>query len=117
MICWWRKTGEEFAAASHERRRSKVGRTARLRGRAETVAIGPERQAMFEAERGNLSATMRAEEKSGRSPSASPAPSRFRSVFSCFRAFCLPAVLPSVGFEAMPQQLVELHAVLGGVGL
>lgn len=63
MICWWRKTGEEFAAASHERSRSKVGRTARLRGRAETVAIAPERQAMVNAELENLLARMRAEEK------------------------------------------------------
>jgi hypothetical protein len=39
-IAWWRKSEEEFGAASLERGRSKVGRMARLKGRAETpVAI------------------------------------------------------------------------------
>ena len=37
MICWWRKSGEEFVAATEERNRSKVGRMARLRKMAETV--------------------------------------------------------------------------------
>ena len=37
MICWWRKSGEEFRSATQERNRSKVGRMARLRGETETV--------------------------------------------------------------------------------
>jgi hypothetical protein len=35
---WWKKQGNEFRAAMQERNRSKVGRMARLRGTAETVA-------------------------------------------------------------------------------
>ena len=37
-IAWWQKQGDEFRAAMQERNRSKVGRMARLRGTAETVA-------------------------------------------------------------------------------
>jgi Initiator Replication protein len=37
-IVWWKKQGDEFRAAMQERNRSKVGRMARLRGTAETVA-------------------------------------------------------------------------------
>ena len=37
-IVWWKKQGDEFWAAMQERNRSKVGRMARLRGTAETVA-------------------------------------------------------------------------------
>jgi hypothetical protein len=37
-IVWWKKQGDEFRAAMQERNRSKVGRMARLRGTAETMA-------------------------------------------------------------------------------
>ena len=37
-VVWWKKQGDEFRAAMQERNRSKVGRMARLRGAAETVA-------------------------------------------------------------------------------
>lgn len=40
-VSWWRKQGEEFRAALQERRRSKVGRKARLRGKVETLAELP----------------------------------------------------------------------------
>jgi hypothetical protein len=63
MICWWRKSGEEFTAASQERNRSKVGRTARLRGQAEAVLINPDRQAAVDAELESLLADMQAKEK------------------------------------------------------
>jgi hypothetical protein len=36
-LAWWRKEGEEFRAAHAERRRSKLGRMARLRGDVESV--------------------------------------------------------------------------------
>ena len=36
-IAWWKKSPEEYRAASEERNRSKVGRMARLRGQVETV--------------------------------------------------------------------------------
>jgi hypothetical protein len=36
-LAWWRKSGDEFRAAMHERNRSKVGRMARLRGQVETA--------------------------------------------------------------------------------
>lgn len=36
-LAWWRKEGDEFRAAYTERRRSKLGRMARLRGKAELV--------------------------------------------------------------------------------
>lgn len=36
-LVWWRKEGEEFRAAYAERRRSKLGRMARLRGETATV--------------------------------------------------------------------------------
>lgn len=36
-LVWWRKEGEEFRAAYAERRRSKLGRMARLRGETTTV--------------------------------------------------------------------------------
>ncbi len=39
-LAWWRKEGDDFRAACAERRRSKLGRTARLRGEVETVSIG-----------------------------------------------------------------------------
>jgi hypothetical protein len=35
---WWRKDGDEYRATHKERQRSKLGRTARLRGTVETVA-------------------------------------------------------------------------------
>ena len=35
-FAWWRKAGDDFRAAMHERHRSKVGRMARLRGEVET---------------------------------------------------------------------------------
>jgi hypothetical protein len=37
-VAWWRKQGDEFRAAMQERRRSKIGRMARLRGKVEEVA-------------------------------------------------------------------------------
>ncbi len=36
-LAWWRKEGDEFRAAYAERRRSKLGRMARLRGEAEVA--------------------------------------------------------------------------------
>lgn len=36
-LAWWRKEGEEFRAAYAERRRSKLGRMARLRGEVEAI--------------------------------------------------------------------------------
>lgn len=36
-LAWWRKEGEEFRAAYAERRRSKLGRMARLRGEVEVI--------------------------------------------------------------------------------
>jgi plasmid replication initiation protein len=36
-LSWWKKEGDEFRAAVHERNRSKVGRMARLRGKVEKV--------------------------------------------------------------------------------
>ena len=62
MICWWRKSGEEFQAASQERGRSKVGRMARLRGQVEEVAASADRQTL-NAEVEALMAEMRAKEK------------------------------------------------------
>jgi len=62
MICWWRKSGEEFKAASQERGRSKVGRMARLRGQVKEVAAGADRQAL-NAEVEALMAEMQAKEK------------------------------------------------------
>jgi hypothetical protein len=41
MLVWWRKEGDEFRAAFAERHRSKLGRMARLRGEAQTVAPVP----------------------------------------------------------------------------
>ena len=38
-ISWWRKEGDEFRAAMHERNRPKVGRSARLRGKVETLEV------------------------------------------------------------------------------
>jgi len=40
-ISWWKQQGDEFRAAMQERNRSKIGRMARLRGTAETVASQP----------------------------------------------------------------------------
>jgi hypothetical protein len=37
MLCWWRKSSEDMAAATRERGRSKVGRMARLKGAVETA--------------------------------------------------------------------------------
>ncbi len=39
-LAWWRKEGDEFRTAYAERRRSKLGRMARLRGEVETVNLG-----------------------------------------------------------------------------
>lgn len=61
-ICWWRKTGKEFAAAVEERNRSKTGRTARLRSRAERVVIAPEHQMIVDAATEDLVRRMRAED-------------------------------------------------------
>ena len=36
-LAWWRKEGDEFRAAYAERRRSKLGRMARLRGEVEVI--------------------------------------------------------------------------------
>jgi hypothetical protein len=36
-LAWWRKEGDEFRAAYAERRRSKLGRMARLRGEVESI--------------------------------------------------------------------------------
>ncbi len=36
-LAWWRKEGDEFRAAHAERRRSKLGRMARLRGEVEVI--------------------------------------------------------------------------------
>ena len=36
-LAWWKKEGDEFRAAMHERNRSKAGRMARLRGKVEAV--------------------------------------------------------------------------------
>jgi hypothetical protein len=42
-LSWWKKSPEEYRAASEERNRSKVGRMARLRGHVETTqTIVPE---------------------------------------------------------------------------
>jgi hypothetical protein len=38
-ICWWRKHGDEFRAATQERNRSKLGRMARLRGEVEKTEL------------------------------------------------------------------------------
>ncbi len=35
ILSWWKKEGDEFRSAVHERNRSKVGRLARLRGKVE----------------------------------------------------------------------------------
>jgi plasmid replication initiation protein len=40
-ISWWKKSGDESRAALEERNRSKVGRTARLRGEVETASVTP----------------------------------------------------------------------------
>jgi hypothetical protein len=41
-VSWWRKQGDDFRAAIHERNRPKVGRMARLRGQVEEAeALGP----------------------------------------------------------------------------
>lgn len=37
-LTWWRKEGDEFREAMRERKRSKVGRMARLRGEVEQLA-------------------------------------------------------------------------------
>ena len=37
-LVWWRKEGDNYRATQHERQRSKVGRKARLRGNAPTIA-------------------------------------------------------------------------------
>lgn len=63
MICWWRKSGDEFVSATQERNRSKVGRMARLRGQTEAVMGSPERRALIDAELEAVLAEMRAEEK------------------------------------------------------
>lgn len=60
MICWWRKSSEEFQAASQERGRSKAGRMARLRGQVEKA--GADRQTL-NAEVEALMAEMLAKEK------------------------------------------------------
>ena len=39
-ISWWKKSAEEYRAASEERNRSKVGRMARLRGQVEMAGVG-----------------------------------------------------------------------------
>lgn len=64
MICWWRKSGEQFLAATQERGRTKVGRMARLRGQTENVAASDDRQALT-AELEELLTEMRAKETAG----------------------------------------------------
>ncbi len=59
---------------------------------------------------------MREEERSV-APCVSPAllhPAA--SQISCFRAFYLIAFLLTIGIEAVPKQLIQLHVVFGGVG-
>jgi hypothetical protein len=41
ILTWWRKEGDEYRAAMRERDRSKVGRMARLRGKAEIASLPP----------------------------------------------------------------------------
>ncbi len=62
MICWWRKSGEEFVAATQERSRTKVGRMARLRGQTEAVMGSTARKALIDADLKGLLAEMRAAE-------------------------------------------------------
>jgi hypothetical protein len=63
-LTWWKKEGEEFRAAMDERRRSKIGRMARLKGQVEKVeALESERFAAADAEVGEMLATMRQREK------------------------------------------------------
>ena len=38
-IAWWEKSGDEFRESLRERNRSKLGRMARLKGRAETIGV------------------------------------------------------------------------------
>lgn len=62
MICWWRKSGKEFVAATQERNRTKVGRMARLRGQTEAVMGSPARKASIDAELEGMLAEMRTAE-------------------------------------------------------
>jgi hypothetical protein len=42
-MSWWRKEGDDFRAAVHERNRPKVGRMARLRAEVERIEASPGR--------------------------------------------------------------------------
>jgi Initiator Replication protein len=63
MICWWRKSPEEFATAAQERGRSKIGRMARLRSLAESTRSGSRQQVGADTQLETLLAGMRADAK------------------------------------------------------
>lgn len=67
-LCWWKKQGDEFRAATQERGRSKVGRMQRLRGQVEKVEAligldGEKRLAAANAEVAATLAGMRSQER------------------------------------------------------